>query len=409
MGVGLVVIVFLLYLLGTRDSTPPPAVPTAERPKSPAPPVPTAPEPRKKKPAEPETPKVLSAKEIAARAAPSVALLEGKNGSGTAFLIDRQVLATNRHVIDEELPRHLHARFPDADRSLRGIYGVNLLYVDPDLDLAFLTVDIELPPLEVARDHRFVRGQEITVIGSPGLGDGQILQNAISRGLLSTETTIEGHSYYQIDASINPGNSGGPVFDEQGHVIGVVTLKAWGKEGLGFCLPIGGVLESLERARNVSVAETQALRARHRMRVVSYAVLRCSRAYAIAGRVYVRAMESAMEEGVDLNVGLRAAQAAMRSYLLRLDGGLLPDMNEEAEKIPKDRALEGPARERFEALWRVYVGLKDHIDSPHGTFDTYKLGCTTYEKDLDQVAHAFRVHEGVDVWLEEPEDALGGE
>ena len=44
----------------------------------------------------------------------------------------------------------------------------------------------------------------------------------------------------QTDASINPGNSGGGLFDQYGHLIGIVVAKSSGSdiEGLGFAIPI---------------------------------------------------------------------------------------------------------------------------------------------------------------------------
>ena len=46
----------------------------------------------------------------------------------------------------------------------------------------------------------------------------------------------------QTDTSVNPGNSGGPLFNMNGEVIGIVTLKIAGAnyEGMGFAIPIDG-------------------------------------------------------------------------------------------------------------------------------------------------------------------------
>jgi S1-C subfamily serine protease len=51
----------------------------------------------------------------------------------------------------------------------------------------------------------------------------------------------------QTDTSVNPGNSGGPLFNMNGEVIGVVTLKIAGSnyEGMGFVLPIDGVKDMI--------------------------------------------------------------------------------------------------------------------------------------------------------------------
>src|SRR5947209_1089035 len=42
----------------------------------------------------------------------------------------------------------------------------------------------------------------------------------------------------QIDVAVNPGNSGGPLLSQDGKVLGVVSDKARGQEGIGFAIPI---------------------------------------------------------------------------------------------------------------------------------------------------------------------------
>jgi serine protease Do len=42
----------------------------------------------------------------------------------------------------------------------------------------------------------------------------------------------------QVNADVNPGNSGGPLLDGRARVVGIVTLKAIGADGVGFALPL---------------------------------------------------------------------------------------------------------------------------------------------------------------------------
>ncbi len=107
---------------------------------------------------------------------------------------------------------------------------------------------------------RSSKGEDVTVIGNPGMGDDMVLENAISRGVMSAKTVIEGMNYYQMNIAINPGNSGGPVFDSYGRVIGVATLKSNKAEAMGFCIPV----EELRLASNEVNRSHPEMVARHR-------------------------------------------------------------------------------------------------------------------------------------------------
>ena len=186
----------------------------------------------------------LTTAQIVQRWEPSVALIKGKTSSGTGFLVKHGVVATNAHVVEGEFISNLEVRFPSAPQGKQGPLPAQLLYEDHKRDLAFLAISSDLPAVEIAPAYKFLKGDDITVIGNPGLGDEIVLENAISRGVLSSKTVIDGQNFIQLSAAVNPGNSGGPVFDSTGRVIGVVTLKSTKAEALTFCIP----LEDLQAA-----------------------------------------------------------------------------------------------------------------------------------------------------------------
>jgi S1-C subfamily serine protease len=87
-------------------------------------------------------------------------------------------------------------------------------------------------------------GEEITVIGNPGLGE-MLLTHTMTTGIVSNpERELNGQRYIQTSAAINPGNSGGPMFDSHGRVVGVVSLKGQ-IEGAGFAVRSKEVREFL--------------------------------------------------------------------------------------------------------------------------------------------------------------------
>ena len=211
------------------------------------------------------TGKPLSTAEIVARCEPSVALIKGKVSSGTGFLIGPGLVATNAHVLDDEFLENLEVRFPSAQGAQMGPFPAELLSEDVGRDLALLSVKVDLPPLVLADDYRFQKGEDVTVIGNPGLGDGKVvLENAISRGVMSTRAQLDGNDFYQLNIAINAGNSGGPVFESTGRVVGVATLKASRQESVAFCIPETAVREARDHLQSRKYRPDEPAQARHR-------------------------------------------------------------------------------------------------------------------------------------------------
>ncbi len=189
----------------------------------------------------------LTTEEVASRCEASVGVVFGGSSSGTGFLVADGLLATNAHVIDSIPPDQIKVTFPAATELDRGPIVGRVVYFDQNRDLAILRVSTRLPPLKTAANHKFRRGQDVVVIGNPGVGR-VALECVVSRGVLGSKIDEESLSYYQLSGSINPGNSGGPVLDLTGRVVGVVTLKARNQEGLGFCIPAGDLAKATRDA-----------------------------------------------------------------------------------------------------------------------------------------------------------------
>ena len=140
--------------------------------------------------------------EIVARSEASVALVKGHASSGTGFVVKPGVIATNAHVIDGEFISNLEIRFPSAPQGKQGPFPVELLFEDPKRDLAFLGVASEHSALEIAATYTFLKGEDVMVIGNPGLGDEVVLENAISRGVIELKG---GGRWYELSATEHGG------------------------------------------------------------------------------------------------------------------------------------------------------------------------------------------------------------
>ncbi|MGA2680101.1 MAG: trypsin-like peptidase domain-containing protein [Sedimentisphaerales bacterium] len=173
----------------------------------------------------------LSTSDLVEKVDRSICKIECGFSSGTGFLVAPAIVATNAHVVDSW--DELNCYFPGNYVAAKA----QILWFNPDVDIAFLSVTIDRSPLEITNSDDAKRGEKVVVIGYPGTV-GESVSSSVTTGILSNRTSIAGISYHQTDAAINSGNSGGPVFDKFGKVIGIATLKETNKENIGYVLPV---------------------------------------------------------------------------------------------------------------------------------------------------------------------------
>ncbi|HSK10511.1 MAG TPA: trypsin-like peptidase domain-containing protein [Vicinamibacterales bacterium] len=167
--------------------------------------------------------------ETARRLMHSVVSIEADAARGTGFFTTGGLLLTNAHVVGScSLVKVRHADGAVQNgHVVRTVTALDLAVVRPDkLPASHLWL-----PLRASGEVRV--GQEVLAIGS-ALG---VLQNTVTRGIVSALRNAGGVALIQTDAAVNPGNSGGPLVDREGVVLGVMTIKMAGRaEALSFAV-----------------------------------------------------------------------------------------------------------------------------------------------------------------------------
>lgn len=166
----------------------------------------------------------------------SVVALRSRSGTGSGFLVDdKGHLLTNAHVAACPLPFEVEVR--DGRGGLVRFKRALLLGVHPERDLALIKIDpsehpVALKPLRFSGRPPSTE-QKVHALGFPR-GSVQLVRT--SGKVVETERVAYRRPYIEMDAEIHPGNSGGPLCDDEGAVIGVVTLKDV-REDLGLAIP----------------------------------------------------------------------------------------------------------------------------------------------------------------------------
>ncbi len=171
---------------------------------------------------------------------------------GSGFFIDSTGrIITNSHVVRKA--KVIAVVLSDAKTSnfrefMESLYFAELLYDDPDNDVAVLRVVGEnFKTLKFSNRKYLRQGEPVAALGFPGTSyhDNKL---KVVFGFVASD---KDDNPILINMSVNPGNSGGPLLDGKGEVVGVVFAKEGeGREGLAYAIPVPVVKKVL---RNIEL------------------------------------------------------------------------------------------------------------------------------------------------------------
>ena len=189
---------------------------------------------------------------------------EVKYGSGSGVVIEKEYVLTNYHVVENA--HSLKISIGDDEENL---YDATVVASDADKDVAVLNVPgLPLEPVEMGDSEKLVIGDWVVCIGNPigftGTATAGIV-SGLNREIANDSTTVDKYgrasqvvnSMIQTDAAINSGNSGGGMFNTDGQLVGIPTLKYSGTrfsgsnaaiESIGMCIPINEAKDVIEAA-----------------------------------------------------------------------------------------------------------------------------------------------------------------
>ena len=184
----------------------------------------------------------LSIPEIMNRISPSVVLIDGECETGTGFLIDANgYVLTNNHIVKYEKEVGV---FLTNREYVRG----KICYRNEILDIAIIECPICGYPFISLSDHKEIRlGDDVVVIGYPR-GPTLGYDPSIYKGIVSAFRNYDDVEYIQTDAPANPGSSGSPLINASGEIIGIVSFKMNGTEGINFALEINSITHIIDEA-----------------------------------------------------------------------------------------------------------------------------------------------------------------
>lgn len=159
----------------------------------------------------------------------------GQNQSGSGFVVSKERVITNAHVV---------AGVSEPVVEMPGVTALpgKVVYFDPEHDLAVIAVPgLKLSPLDLGSP--LGPGSLAIFDGYPYGGPFQSSPARVDKILIANVNNIYGKNaqsleVYQLAADVREGNSGGPLLDQSGDVVGVVFARSANTSGVGYALTL---------------------------------------------------------------------------------------------------------------------------------------------------------------------------
>ena len=196
---------------------------------------------------------------------------EIKYGSGSGVVVAKEYVMTNYHVV--EGASSLEIAINKDGQEEPELMKATVAAYNEDLDVAVLYVPgLELEPVELGDSDSLQVGDFVFNVGNP-IGFNNTVTAGIVSGLnreINTGTSTDRYgrttkvvnTMIQTDAAINSGNSGGGMFNLEGKLMGIPTLKYTGSryssganvESIGMCIPVNDAKTVIDEALKADVS-----------------------------------------------------------------------------------------------------------------------------------------------------------
>ena len=186
---------------------------------------------------------------ILMRVSPSIVVVDvmdayGKSiAQGSGVVIEADQVVTACHLLREVTGEEKYALVRKSGKTFKA----TLQYTDPDRGICQLNVShLEATPIALGSAIKIRAGQHVYAIGFSRGGE-----PTLSEGIVSNSLPHGGSQYMLISATISPPSSGGALVDDQGRLIGILSLQSVERQNLAFALPVEWAGELANRTQSV--------------------------------------------------------------------------------------------------------------------------------------------------------------
>ena len=165
-----------------------------------------------------------------------VALEGGRYGTGSGVVIAKDRIVTNCHVVANAL--HVSITFNGIS------YTANAMTPDWYHDLCLVKVEgLDAPIATIGSSRHLAYEQAVFTVGYPNASPTPSNTFGSVKGLFAMDDSV----VIRASSTFSLGSSGGGMFDDDGHLVGIITLKSPGKQVYYYYMPVEWVQALLDK------------------------------------------------------------------------------------------------------------------------------------------------------------------
>ncbi len=164
------------------------------------------------------------------------ALTNGSYGSGSGVVVAKDRIVTNCHVV---------ANAAGISVSSGGrFYQATSITPDWYHDVCIVKVEgLDAPIATIGSSNNLQYEQAVYAIGYPNFSPAPVSTYGYVKGLFKMDDSV----IVRASSTFRLGASGGGLFDEEGHLVGVITLKSPGRHAYYYNMPVEWVQSLLKQ------------------------------------------------------------------------------------------------------------------------------------------------------------------
>jgi phosphopantetheine adenylyltransferase len=114
-------------------------------------------------------------------------------------------------------------------------------------------------------------------------------------------------------------------------------------------------------------------------------------------KIYQSAMQDALNNNMDVNVGLNTVRTKVQEGLKKYRRYNFGDIERDIVRIQSDNLIQSNVKEKFNDLKSNFEEIQDYVDNPRGNYESYSKKIVEFTDNYKKTSKTMKVLLGIEL------------